>query len=99
VANTIWTCGFRAQPQENNVKNKSESETTTKTDSSLTRRRLLQGAGGVFAAAVLPTERPLSAAFPPRQESSKAPATTSATINVTAIRNVRIRFGSFPRDR
>ena len=38
----------------------------------LTRRRMLQGAGGLIAAAALPTERLTSAALPLRQESPKA---------------------------
>jgi 2-methylcitrate dehydratase PrpD len=44
----------------------------------LTRRRMLQGAGGVLAAAALPTERLTIPALPLRQDSPKA-STTAAT--------------------
>jgi 2-methylcitrate dehydratase PrpD len=47
----------------------------------LTRRRMLQGAGGAIAAAALPAERLTSAALPLRQESPKSPAT--AAIDLT----------------
>jgi 2-methylcitrate dehydratase PrpD len=46
----------------------------------LTRRHMLQGAGGVLAAAALPTERLRSAALPLRQESPKASTTAASDL-------------------
>jgi 2-methylcitrate dehydratase PrpD len=62
---------------ENTVKNHGESE-TAKYSSKLTRRRMLQGAGGALTAAVFSAERLASAAYPRRQESPK-PRETGAT--------------------
>jgi len=46
----------------------------------LTRRRMLQGAGGVIAAATLPTEQMMSAALPLRQEAPKSSATAATDL-------------------
>jgi 2-methylcitrate dehydratase PrpD len=48
--------------------------------SGFTRRRMLQGAGGVIAAATFPTERLTSAALPRRQESPKTSATAGGDL-------------------
>src|SRR5512135_2006932 len=46
----------------------------------LTRRRMLQGAGGAIAAAALPTERLTTTAFALRQESPRVSAATAADL-------------------
>lgn len=56
------------------MKNKVEGGITTNQASKLTRRRILQTAGGLLAAAAIPAERLTSAALPPGQESAKSPA-------------------------
>lgn len=56
------------------MENKSEREIATNRTSKLTRRRILQSAGGFLAAAAIPAERLAGAALPPRQESAKASA-------------------------
>jgi 2-methylcitrate dehydratase PrpD len=46
----------------------------------LTRRRILQGAGSVLAAAAIPPKRLTRAALPPRQESPKTAATAASDL-------------------
>ena len=61
------------------MKNDRDGETSAESGSKLSRRRMLrmlQGAGGVLAAAALPTERLTSARPPRRQESPRASAGT-----------------------
>jgi 2-methylcitrate dehydratase PrpD len=75
--------GIPGFTEEDDVKDDRGGRSTTKDGSSpagLTRRRILQGAGGVLASAALPTARLTSAALPLRQESPKASAAASTDL-------------------
>ncbi len=69
--------------QEDDVKDDCGARSATKVRSSpagLTRRRMLQGAGGVIAAEAFPMKRLTSAALPLRQESPKSAATATTDL-------------------
>src|ERR1019366_3307596 len=75
--------GIPGFTEEDDVKDDRGGRSTTKDGSSpagLTRRRILQSAGGVLASAALPTARLTSAALPLRQESPKASAAASTDL-------------------
>jgi hypothetical protein len=54
--------------------------------SNLTRRRILQSAGGLIAAATFPTTRAISSALPSTQASPKAPPKPAADITARLAR-------------
>ena len=58
--------------KENTLKNRDENKNLGTTESKLTRRRILQGAGGALAIAALPAVRLAATAEPFRQDSLKA---------------------------
>src|SRR6266853_2916518 len=51
-----------------------------KVRSTLTRRRILQGAGGIIAAAAFPTKGATASAFEPSQSAPKTPSSAAADI-------------------
>jgi len=66
--------------EEDDVSDNRGNTSTEKRGTNLTRRRILQSAGGLIAAATIPTTRAISSALPSTQASPKAPPKPAADI-------------------